>query len=275
VKKAGIIGGTGRMGRLFAEVFRRAGYEVMVSGRSTKVTGHDIARECDLVMVSVPIRDTVRVIEEIAPLLKKGQLLCDLTSLKAGPVKAMLKSEADVIGLHPMFGPTVASLKKQTIIACPARASEATVQALLDLFRNEGAICTITDPDEHDRAMAVVQGLTHFVTLCMAESIRRLSIDIEKTRAFYSPVYQIELGLVGRLLSQDPELYGSILMENPYVPGVLAACRSSVQDLQEIVAKKDAGRFSDFFAQNSHHFGDYCTEGMAKTDALIEYMVSR
>ena len=273
MKKAGIIGGTGRMGRLFAGVFRRAGYEVMVSGRSTKVTGHDIAKDCDLVMVSVPIRDTVRVIEEIAPLLKKGQLLCDLTSLKAGPVKAMLKSEADVIGLHPMFGPTVASLKKQTIIACPARASEATVQALLDLFRNEGAICTITDPDEHDRAMAVVQGLTHFVTLCMAESIRRLSIDIEKTRAFYSPVYQIELGLVGRLLSQDPELYGSILMENPYVPGVLAACRSSVQDLQEIVAKKDAGRFSDFFAQNSHHFGDYCTEGMAKTDALIDCMV--
>ena len=275
MKKAGIIGGTGRMGHLFAGVFRRAGYEVMVSGRATKVTSRDIARECDLVMVSVPIRDTVRVIEEIAPLLKKGQLLCDLTSLKAGPVKAMLKSEADVIGLHPMFGPTVASLKKQTIIACPARASEATVQALLDLFRNEGAICTITDPDEHDRAMAVVQGLTHFVTLCMAESIRRLSIDIEKTRAFYSPVYQIELGLVGRLLSQDPELYGSILMENPYVPGVLAACRSSVQDLQEIVAKKDAGRFLDFFAQNSHHFGDYCTEGMAKTDALIEYMVSR
>jgi len=275
VKKAGIIGGTGRMGRLFAGVFRRAGYEVMVSGRSTKVTGHDIAKDCDLVMVSVPIRDTVRVIEEIAPLLKKGQLLCDLTSLKAGPVKAMLKSEADVIGLHPMFGPTVRSLKQQTIIACPARAKEATVQALLDLFRNEGAICTITDPDEHDRAMAVVQGLTHFVTLCMAESIRRLSIDIEKTRAFYSPVYQIELGLVGRLLSQDPELYGSILMENPYVPGVLAACRSSVQDLQEIVAKKDAGRFLDFFAQNSHHFGDYCTEGMAKTDALIEYMVSR
>jgi len=273
VKKAGIIGGTGRMGRLFAGVFRRAGYEVMVSGRSTKVTGHDIAKDCDLVMVSVPIRDTVRVIEEIAPLLKKGQLLCDLTSLKAGPVKAMLKSEADVIGLHPMFGPTVASLKKQTIIACPARASEATVQALLDLFRNEGAICTITDPDEHDRAMAVVQGLTHFVTLCMAESIRRLSIDIEKTRAFYSPVYQIELGLVGRLLSQDPELYGSILMENPYVPGVLAACRSSVQDLQEIVAKKDAGRFLNFFNKNTRHFGDYCAEGMAKTDALIDCMV--
>jgi prephenate dehydrogenase len=226
-------------------------------------------------MVSVPIRDTVRVIEEIAPLLQESQLLCDLTSLKVGPVKAMLKSNADVIGLHPMFGPTVSSLKQQIIIACPARAAPATIQALFDVFRNEGAVCTITDPEEHDRAMAVVQGLTHFVTLCVAESIRRLKIDIEKTRSLTSPVYQIELGLVGRLLSQDPDLYGSILLENPYVPEVLAACRSSVQDLQEIVASKNAGRFRDFFAQNTRHFGDYCSEGMARTDALIEYMVNR
>jgi prephenate dehydrogenase len=275
MKRAGIIGGTGRMGRLFAGVFRRAGYEVMVSGRSTKIMSHDIAQECDLVIVSVPIRDTVRVIEGIAPLLEKGQLLCDLTSLKAGPVASMLKSKAEVIGLHPMFGPTVTSLKQQTIIACPSRAAKATVQALLDVFRHEGAICTISDPDEHDRMMAVVQGLTHFVTLCMAESIRRLNIDVEKTIAFTSPVYQIELGLVGRLLSQDPGLYGSILQQNPFVPAVLAACKDSVQDLQEIVASKDAGRFRDFFAQNTRHFGDYCPEGMASTDALIECMVNR
>ena len=80
--KAGIIGGTGKMGRLFAPVFERAGYEMIVSGRSTAVTNADIAETCDLVIVSVPIRDTVRVIGEIAPLLGKDQVLCDFTSLK-------------------------------------------------------------------------------------------------------------------------------------------------------------------------------------------------
>ena len=34
-QKAGIIGGTGKMGRLFAKVFENAGYEVLVSGRKT------------------------------------------------------------------------------------------------------------------------------------------------------------------------------------------------------------------------------------------------
>ncbi len=61
--KAGIIGGTGKMGQLFVPVFGRAGYEVLVAGRSTPLTSEDLARLCDLVIVSVPIRDTVQVIE--------------------------------------------------------------------------------------------------------------------------------------------------------------------------------------------------------------------
>jgi len=273
--KAGIIGGTGKMGRLFAEVFRRAGYEVMVSGRSTGTTSHNIAKECDIIIVSVPIRETVQVIEKIAPLLKKSQLICDLTSLKAGPVAAMLKSKAEVIGLHPMFGPTVNSLRQQTIIACPVRAKPASTKALLAVFRAEGAVCTITTPDEHDRMMAVVQGLTHYVTLCMADTIRRLGIDIGVTRAFMSPVYAIELSLVGRLLSQDPSLYGSILQENPFVPGMLAACKDAGSELTEVIASGDPDRFNAFFSRNTRHFGDYCAEGMVTTDEMIERLVNR
>jgi prephenate dehydrogenase len=273
--KAGIIGGTGKMGRLFVPVFERAGYEVLVSGRSSSVTSEDIARQCDLVIVSVPIRNTVRVISRIAPILKPGQVLCDFTSIKVRPVEAMLRSAADVVGLHPMFGPTVRSLKSQTIIVCPARIDDKKLQDLVAIFRNEGARCTITTPEDHDRMMAVVQGLTHYVTLCMAESIRRLGIDIETTQEFTSPVYQIELSLIGRLLSQDPELYADILQQNPYVPGVLAACRESAADLEAMVSHQDAAGFREFFEENSRHLGSYCQKGQKMTDTLIDCMVNR
>lgn len=271
--KAGIIGGTGKMGKLFAGVFQRAGYDVIVSGRKTAVTAEEIAATCDIVLVSVPIRETENVIRTIAPLVTEHQLLCDLTSIKVAPVKAMLASKAEVIGLHPMFGPTVSSLKKQTIIACPARAKPETVDRLLDIFRHEGAVCTVTTPEEHDRMMAVVQGLTHFVTLTVAETIRRLHIDITETKAFTSPVYAIELSLVGRLLSQDPDLYGSILQQNPFVNEVLDACSRSVADLRTIIAVKDPAIFNEFFRKNARHFGNSCAEGMAVTDAIIEGMV--
>jgi prephenate dehydrogenase len=273
--KAGIIGGTGKMGRLFVPVFERAGYVVMVSGRSTNVTARDIARSCDLVVVSVPIRETVRVIEEIAPLLTRNQLLCDLTSLKAGPVEAMLKSKANVVGLHPMFGPTVSSLKSQTIIVCPVRVEEHLLKNLVAIFAAEGARCTATTPEEHDRMMAVVQGLTHFVTLCMADTIRRLGVGIGSTEAFTSPVYQIELSLMGRLLSQDAGLYADILQQNPFVPVVLEACRSSAGDLLGVVESRDPEAFRTFFEKNSSHLGSYCGKGQEMTDALIECMVNR
>jgi prephenate dehydrogenase len=273
--KAGIIGGTGKMGRFFTPVFERAGYEVLVSGRSTPLTNHDLAEQCDLVIVSVPIHDTVRVIDDISPVLTREQILCDFTSLKTAPVAAMLKSDARVIGLHPLFGPTVPSLRNQTIIVCPARAEDHIVQSFLSLFSHEGAQCTVTTPEHHDRMMAVVQGLTHFVTLCMAESVRRLGIDIESTRAFTSPVYQIELSLVGRLLSQDPSLYADILQENPFVPEVLSVCTSSAEVLTGIVTSGDPVQFREFFEANSRHLGTYCDEGMKTTDALIEYMVNR
>ena len=273
--KAGIIGGTGKMGRLFARVFEQAGYDVLVSGRKTALTAADLAQQCNIVIVSVPIRETVRVIGEIAPLLKPGQLLCDFTSLKVRPVEAMLKSEADVIGLHPMFGPTVKSIKNQTIIVCPARAKEARVAQLAGIFEAQGAVCTIATPEEHDRTVAVVQGLTHFVTLCVADTVRRLGVDLHKTEQFESPVYQIELSLVGRLLSQDPALYADILQQNPYVPEVLAACRSSAADLAAIVEAKDPEAFRKFFGKNSRHLGSYCEEGRKTTDALIECMVNR
>jgi prephenate dehydrogenase len=275
IMKAGIIGGTGRMGRLFANVFKKAGYEVLVSGRKTPVTAADIATQCDIVIVSVPIRETIRVIGEIAPLLKYGQLFCDFTSLKVKPVEAMLKSKADVIGLHPMFGPTVKSISRQTIIVCPARADKARVALLAGIFEAQGAVCTIATPEEHDRIVAVVQGLTHFVTLCMADTVRRLGVDLNKTGQFESPVYQIELSLVGRLLSQDPALYADILQQNPYVPEVLAACRSSAADLSAIIDAKDPEQFRKFFEKNSRHLGSYCEEGLKTTDALIECMVNR
>jgi len=273
--KAGIIGGTGKMGRLFAKVFEKAGYEVLVSGRKTALTAADLVAQCDIVIVSVPIRETVRVIGEIAPLMRPGQLLCDFTSLKVKPVAAMLTSKADVVGLHPMFGPTVKSIKNQTIIVCPARAKEARVAELVTVFEAQGAVCTIATPEEHDRTVAVVQGLTHFVTLCMADTVRRLGVDLHTTEQFESPVYQIELSLVGRLLSQDPSLYADILQQNPYVPEVLAACRGSAADLAAIIGAKDPEQFRAFFTKNSRHLGSYCEEGQKTTDALIECMVNR
>jgi prephenate dehydrogenase len=88
-------------------------------------------------------------------------------------------------------------------------------------------------------------------------------------------VYQIELALVGRLLSQDPELYADILQQNPYVPEVLEACKSSAGELAKIVGSHDPELFRAFFEKNTRHLGTSCDEGQKMTDTLIDCMVNK
>ena len=272
---AGIIGGTGKMGRLFGSVLSRHGFEVRVSGRRTELTNRQLAEECDLVMVSVPIRTTAEVIGEIAPLLGKEQLLCDLTSLKAGPVRAMLESEAQVLGMHPLFGPTVPSLRGQTVILTPARCSTPLASRIPEILRAEGADLAVMDPDAHDRLMAVIQGLTHFGNLCMADAIRRSGTDLAAALGATSPVYRIQMGLIGRLLSQDAALYGDMLQLNPHVPPVLASFEEAAADLRKRVEGGSLPTFVEFFERAAEMYRPYRDRAAEETDALIGFLAGR
>jgi prephenate dehydrogenase len=234
-----------------------------------------MAGKADLVMVSVPIRETVPVIQEIAPLLRNDQVLCDLTSLKVAPVQAMLASRAQVIGFHPMFGPGVPGLRNQTIIATPARCREETAERLYRTFRAEGARVTITTPEAHDRLMAVIQGITHFSTLCMAGAMRTLGTDIGEALAATSPVYRIQLDLVGRLLTQDPALYADILQMNPETGPALAAFGEAVRDLRDRVASGNPAAFEEFFRDTATCFRDDSGRATEETDRMIAFLAEQ
>jgi prephenate dehydrogenase len=272
-KVVGIIGGFGGMGRLFSAVFERAGYKVLCSGRKTPVSNADIASTCGIVIISVPIHDTIRVIDEIAPLLNEKQVFCDLTSIKTAPIEAMLRSKAQVIGLHPMFGPSVSTISGQTIAASPARCDEKTREMLYQIFRNEGAKVCPMDPKEHDKIMSIVQGLVHFTTLSVAETIKNTGIPLEAILPVMSPVYRIELGLVGRILGQDPSLYADILQMNPETTGIIEKMSDSVASLKEIIISKDPEKFAAFFTENSEAFRFYIPQATEETNLMIETLV--
>jgi prephenate dehydrogenase len=174
-----------------------------------------------------------------------------------------------------MFGPSIPTLRGQTIIATPARVSPDQAASFLSIFEREGAKITFSTPEEHDRIMAVVQGLTHLVTLTVAGTMRRLGTTPAETGPFMSPVYQIELGLVGRLLSQDPDLYGDMLTGNPDVPRVLSACSESLAELSGLILAKDTEGFRKVFLEDTLHFAGYAERAADETDFLIASMVER
>ncbi len=279
-----IIGGTGEFGRLFAKVFKESGCRVVVTGRSV-VKGEraaqsigvefsndnvKAAKDADITIVCVPIESTVEVIEEVAPHIRPGGLLMDFTSVKVEPVQAMTEHApegVEVLGAHPMFGPRVTGLEGQIIIFTPVRGGRWT-DFLKGFFKEHRARLFISTPEEHDKVMAVVQGLTHFAYITTASTIRRLGQDVEESRRFASPVYELMLDFIARIVGQNPRLYAQIQIHNPFVSEVHETFIREAEALKSIVACKDAGGFVKTMTESARIFKDV-DSSMGKSDKAI------
>lgn len=231
--------GWGEMGRLLGGVFERGGCAVQGIDEDGW-SGAAVALEhADLALVCVPIDRTASVIAHAGPLLGAGAVLADITSTKVEPVRAMLKSYGGaVLGLHPMFGPGVRSLRGQTVVAVPAR-DESGSRWVLDVLRADGALVTLANAETHDRAMVSVQAIRHFATLALGSFLAERGEASEASLAFSSPIYRIELSLIQRLLAQNPALYADIILADPERVEAIAAYAERVGELASLVRAGD------------------------------------
>jgi len=234
----GIIGGAGGMGKWFADFFRREGHPVEVSGRTRGPDFASLAASCPVVIVSVPIAATEEVIRKIGPCLPPESLLMDLTSLKEGPVRAMLAATAaEVIGLHPLFGPGAPSLSGQNVAVCPGR-GDTWLPWLKDILERNGAKLVETTTARHDELMAVIQALNHFLTAALGLAIAAGGVSMEELRRFSTPVFRDRLEHLHRLFSH-PDLYAHLIAGNPYGEKAIEASRQHLEALLATVRDGD------------------------------------
>ena len=270
-KTIGIIGGKGKMGKYFVNFFEQNGYSVIISDKRTKLSNIELVKKADVVMISVPIDKTEAIIQEVAPHIKKSGLLMDLTSLKVSPIKAMSKTKVSYLGCHPLFGPTNA-IEGQLIILCPGRGQK-WFNWWQNLLEKNKVKVKIMPAQKHDKIMAYVQALTHFSDIALADTLRKSKIPIRKMTACQSPVYRLELDMMGRILNQDPNLYANIQIDNPLSASVMQDFIKSCQTLTEIVAKKDNKAFIHYFKKNTNYLGEFAEKAMIESDRLIEEML--
>ncbi len=274
LSKIGIIGGKGEMGRFFTRFFRAKGFEVEISDIGTERTNEELVKRSEIVMFSVPLHLTETIIKQVVPHTRADQLLMDVSSLKTKPVEAMLRSEASVIGLHPMFGPQVSSIRGQTIIACPARIDKKNKQTIYEIFESSGARIKETTPEEHDRMMSIIQVLIHFSTIVMGRTLREMGVSIEKSLDYTSPIYRLEMNFIGRLFAQDPALYGAIGMLNPHSEEVLNKLHESFINYMDIIKSKNLDEFIDDFNKTANFFGPYSPQAMKESGAILDFLVN-
>lgn len=269
-----IVGGAGRMGQLFGRMLRLSGYQVRTLEVDDWSRAGEILQDASLVLVSVPIHATVEVIRRL-PELPEDCLLVDLTSTKVEPMAAMLHAHpGPVLGLHPMFGPDVDNLAKQVVAYVPGRIPEASTW-LLEQIRLWGARLHEVSAQDHDHAMGLIQAQRHFATFADGLHLIREDRSLDELLALSSPIYRLELIMIGRLFGQSPELYADIIMASPENLALIERYHDRFAEALEILRAGDRETFIDRFREIGEWFGSHAERFMAESQALLAHADSQ
>ncbi|WP_371188837.1 bifunctional chorismate mutase/prephenate dehydrogenase [Thalassotalea maritima] len=255
INKVVVVGGQGQLGAVFVDLFERTGYRVEVLDKNDWQHARAILAGAQLVIVAVPINQTDKIIAQLNS-LGDDCILADITSIKQQPLAAMLTAhQGPVVGLHPMFGPDVTGFIKQTIIVCHGRLAS-QYQWLLQQFQVWGANLYEVSPSDHDQAMAMVQVMRHFSTACYGYHLMQEQVDLQPLLAMSSPIYRLELAMVGRLFAQDPQLYADIIFANKDNVAMMKRFADRFLAMLADVEQGDKLAFIDKFNQVAEWFGD-------------------
>ena len=265
-----IVGGAGQMGALFGRMLTLSGYQVRTLEKEDWDRADEVLDGAGMVLVSVPIQQTVELIGRL-PALPPDCLLVDLTSTKVAPLEAMLAAhQGPVLGLHPMFGPGVDSFAKQVVAYVPGRDPDAS-EWLLDQMRLWGARVHEVEAHDHDHAMGLIQALRHFSTFAYGLHLASEDRPLDELLALSSPIYRLELIMVGRLFAQDPELYADIIMASADNVALIERYHQRFGQALALVEQQDRAGFIRAFREIGEWFGPYADRFLTESTSLLAH----
>ena len=263
-----VVGGHGQLGSLFCRLFELSGYQVRKLGSQDWDRADELLADAGMVVVSVPINLTETIIAKLGN-LPEDCILADLTSVKSGPVQAMLEVHSGpVVGLHPMFGPDITSLAKQVVAYCDGRNPE-HYQWLLEQIQIWGATLNRISAIEHDEGMTLIQALRHFTSFVYGVHLAEEDPKLEQLLSLSSPIYRLELAMVGRLFAQDAQLYADIIMSSPQNLAMIKRFHQRFGEAIAMLDNQDKETFKQAFGRVENWFGDYAQHFLIESQGLL------
>ena len=279
----GIIGGSDGLGKTLVYYFRDE-FDVYISARDHK-KGRMVADELgakyiesnaglanisDILVISVPIQHTCDVIREVAPFMKSGSLMVDVTSVKEGPAKTMsevLPESIEYIPTHPVFGPRTTRLDNQVIVLTADKKGK-WYDKVYKYLESKNMRIIETTAEKHDFMMSIVQVLTHFSFISTASAIEKLKVDISETEDYESPIYNLMIDMIARIVSQNPYLTYNIQSMNRNGPKIRNTFADAVLELREVINSGDSEEFIDIAIRATKNMGDI-TNALGRSDKAI------
>lgn len=231
------------MGLLFARILKDRVQSVRIASRDDKRAGEaanslgvdwipfEEAHKSTIIVVSVPIDQTVSVCQSIGRKMETRSLLIDLASVKTGITDLITKNTPDRIeylSLHPLFGPQVKDIRGKRCIAIAAKGGPMT-EEFIKILTECGTTVTKSTVEEHDKSMAAIQVLHHHALLTFSSTLNRVAFD-QKLPNYVTESLEKTLQNLERML-ENWETVSAIQRHNPHAQKVREAFAESANEL--------------------------------------------
>ena len=186
-----------------------------------------------IVIFAVPAQHLAEVLTECRAFIRPDALVLDVASVKLRPLELLrqhLPETTEILGTHPLFGPQSGydGIRGLNLVLCPVRTSRAEAVAAF-CRRAWGLNVIFRTPAEHDRRMAYVQALTHFI----GRALKRMEIPDGEQKTV---AYQSLLNLKNNLGGDSWDLFLTIEQENPFAHEVRESFLTELHKLHEMLS---------------------------------------
>jgi prephenate dehydrogenase len=246
--------GAGKMGVWFAKFCKEKGDSVILADRNQdklsrlknelKVETADFAeavQKADRVMICVSINAFEDVVKKISPVVRKGQVIMDICSIKESPVKIMQQhlKGALVLGTHPVFGPGSNGVKHKAFILTPTNAEEQKfAEAYQKWLEQEGARVFIMTPKRHDEIMSAVLGFPHFLGVVACDTLLEQA-NYAETKQVAGTTYRMLFTLAEATALETPDLFATLQQSLPEISSIEKLFMEKAQEWLNLIKQKD------------------------------------
>lgn len=233
----GIIG-YGAFGQLAAGILSKQGkvfvFDLnspeLIDAPNIQTSNIDEVASCDFVLIASGIESLEQTCKDIADKVSRNTIVFDVCSTKIKAVEILeksLKGKCQIMSTHPLFGPQTIKqgLSGHSIVLFPIDLNN---QSIVEAFFSMklGLNVIKMSPDEHDREMAWVHGLTFFVGRGLLEISPPKSI---LTTGYYNRL----LGLVDMESNHSKKLFDEVEKYNPYAAEVRTKFTQKLEELEQ------------------------------------------
>lgn len=241
--RALIVGGAGRMGIWLARYLARRGHQVAIydidqrkarlvskrlrvrMARAEPISGYDA------VLLSIPARFMASAISEYARLMKRGQILAEISSTKTGlrgPLRMAAARGLQVLSLHPFFGPAMPLEAEAPLALIPVRSCDRELRLAQELFPTLRILPL--NEKEHERLAALSIWASYLA--CLSLSLLDIPLTLKALR-LAPPRFRLLFTLGLSSLAEEPRLYGDIRALNPFAGKMTRRLLRLLRDIDE------------------------------------------